>query len=277
MTNYHSNVTLTINNIAGLVWENVDSSTIAGTSSPLSAGDKIHNMTKNPTIYCKVEEEGDDENKVKMTLTVSTAGFVSSDLDMSKVYNSVGAGGSWSIGTEVSVDEPATGSVDANKITAISHAMCRTYTPDDASSTLSYENVQTVFTSASRSAFATSIVNKTLTGIDGILDNGDIEIYAKFETDITDPHFDYYTDAGCETKISVGGTDAQKFMLRMLQLHNDNHNLELAAKLSKEVNTQDQDDFAVFTGHSMVIPVDVNVTEGFVNNPGKFGVRITFA
>ena len=282
MTSYHSNVTLTIDNIAGLVWENVDSDTILQTTN-LVAGDKVHNMTKNPTISCSVDEVAGagNEDKVKMTLTVANSDFIRDDLDVANVYNSVNNAGTWELGTPIAVDETKhaeSGLVDEANITATSHAMCRTYTHVGAS-TLNYGHALTVFTADSRGDFETSVITKTLDGLDGILDNGVIVMYAKFETDSTNPHFEYYTDAACTAvfKISTAGTNAQKLLLRMLQLHNDHHSLDLATKLSREMNTQDQPDFTVFNGNSMIVPVDVNVVEGFVNNPGKFGVRITFA
>ena len=274
MTTYHSNATLEVTNIAGLVWNNIDSATIAATDKLLN-GDKVHDMSLTPTISCNLSAVAgaDNADKVKMTFTIINAGFTNANVDKTKVWNSTTASGPWELGTEVTVDNTGLES----QWDAIAHTMSRAYTFSSAASLTPYSGLNVAFTIDSKTGFNDNILNGMRGKLDDHIDNGSVEIFVKFETDSTDPHFEYYTDGGFGTTVSSGGSASQKFVLRMVQLHNDNHTLELGNKMSDVMNGTPVADFNVFSTHSMVFPVNVGVTEGFNNSPGKFGIRITFA
>jgi hypothetical protein len=301
MTTYHSNATIEINDVAGLVWQNVDNDPISATIS-LVPGDKIHDMNGAPTITCSlsdIDNETDEDGniinnnsaKVKMSFTVTGANFDDSDVMTNKVRNSTNINvdgiteGPWRIGEEIG--ETDNTDADTDKWDAIAHTISRAYTFSD--DLTPYSNLKAVFTDGSINAFRNSIL-AGITGSDELgggltqhiydTDVGTtVDIYVQFETDETTvPHFDYYTNSGFNQTVLDHGSPAQQFILRMVQLQNDTtSSFDLANKMSTVMNGETVDPFDVFSGDSMVFPVNVTVAEAFNHSPGKFGVRVTFA
>jgi hypothetical protein len=310
MTVFQSPVSLSINNLPGLVFNNNNQDAVDAADA-LVDGAKLFPMTATPDITVTFSDTttsaDDDTGIVKIGFTVPALDL---ELDTAHVYNLDVTGDAMDLGAMVaSTNEGSLPVVSGDDITppshlGVAHNMLRyayTHASAGAGNEVSYTDIATAFTDDSINGtgkFVEKVAADTTTQLQALLYPShattdytgysvtNYVIYGKYTVGTATPAIKYYaTDPSgdaTERLVATHGSDTQKLLLNMF-LHHDalDSEFDSGAYASQAFNSGGTAGFDYSINNTgktrnMMVTVNPHMTDAFQPNACPFGVNIHF-
>jgi hypothetical protein len=311
MTVFQSPVSLSINNLDGLVFKTDNQDPIADPIDALLHGAKLFPMTATPDISVTFSDTttsvDDDTGIAKIVFNVPALLL---ELDKTKVFNLGVAGETRTLTEEADSthqgNPPVVAGDDMTSVPqlGVAHNMLRyayTHASAGAGSEVSYHDIAVAFTDDSINGtgkFVEQVDADTTTQLQALLYPSDTTnmagytvtnyvIYGKYTVGDGSPAIQYYAtdpsgDGAVERPVGTHGSDTQKLLLNMF-LHHDtlDTNFDSGAYASQAFNSGETDGFEYSindTGktRNMMVTVNPHMTDAFQPNACPFGVNIHF-